>query len=500
VRNQNAGAGTQETDIMVLKLYNSLTKKKEDFKSIQPNLVRMYNCGPTVYSYAHIGNFRAYIFADLLRRYLEFKGYQVKQVMNITDVGHLTGDSDEGEDKLEKASKEEKKTPQEIAQFYTDAFLKDFKSLNIQEPFARPKATEYIQEMIQLIQVLQEKGYAYESNNNVYFNIEKFPEYGKLSGNNLENLNKNRVEKDPNKRNQADFVLWFANSKYKNHLQKWDSPWGIGYPGWHAECSVMAAKLLSDAFKNNKFKPELFETIDIHTGGIDNKFPHHECEIAQTESATGKPFANFWLHNAHLHLKDGKMSKSEGRIITVSDLIKEGHSPNSIRYTLLSTHYRQSLVFDRTVLEASQKSIDRLNETLQKLDSIREQKEYNENLASKINAMLLEFEKNMDDDLNISGALGSIFEAIKEINKSLDSIGQKQSKEILDSFNNLNKVLGLSFNQSQEIPQEIYLLLEKRKEARENKDWKTSDLIRDELKTKGYEVKDTKEGQTIQNI
>ncbi|MGE0793101.1 MAG: cysteine--tRNA ligase [Candidatus Woesearchaeota archaeon] len=490
---------------MVLKLYNSLSKEKQEFKSLIPNLVRMYNCGPTVYSYAHIGNFRAYIFADLLRRYLEFKGYEVKQIMNITDVGHLTDDSDEGEDKLELASKKENKHPLEIAKFYTDIFLNESKLLNIQEPFARPKATEYVQEMIQLIEVLLEKDFAYISNGNIYFNIEKFPEYGKLSGNNLDNLNKNRVEKDPNKKNQNDFVLWFANSKYKNHIQKWDSPWGEGYPGWHSECCVMSAKLLSDAFKDNKFQPELFQTLDIHTGGIDNKFPHHECEIAQVESATGKLFANFWLHNGWLLGTNGeKLSKSKGTLLTISNLIEEGFKPKSIRYLLLSTHYRQQLIFDRDNLKSASNSLERLNETLIKLNDLKEEREYNESIALQVNIMMKQFEEFMDDDLNISGALGVIFETIKTLNISMaeNLIGKIQAQEIIKKFYKLDEVLGIigELDNKIEITKEIEILLEKRRQARENKDWETSDKIRDELKAKGIEVRDSKEGQTIKYI
>lgn len=267
---------------MAFRIYNTLTKRKEEFRPVKKGHVRMYNCGPTVYGYASIGNFRTFVICDLLRRFLEYKGYKVTQVMNITDVGHLTDDGDEGEDKLEVSAKEEKKHPLDIARYYTEAFFKDWQTLNMIRPEFRPKATETVSEMIEMVKELLDRGYAYRSGNNIYFDISSFKDYGKLSGNSLDKLTEKRVEADSNKRNQHDFVLWFGESKYKNHILKWDSPWGEGYPGWHIECSAMSAKYLTDAFKTGHFDPHGFETIDIHTGGEDNKFPHHDCEIAQS--------------------------------------------------------------------------------------------------------------------------------------------------------------------------------------------------------------------------
>ncbi|MFP4118785.1 MAG: cysteine--tRNA ligase [Candidatus Woesearchaeota archaeon] len=490
---------------MTFQIYNSLTNKLEVFKPVKEGRVRMYNCGPTVYGYASIGNFRTFVVCDLLRRFLEYKGYGVTQVMNITDVGHLTDDGDDGEDKLEVTAKKEKKHPLEIAKYYTEAFMKDWRTLNMKEPEFRPKATETVGEMIAMVKVLLEKGYAYEAGGNVYFDITSFKDYGKLSGNYLEKLTKSRVESDPNKRNPHDFVLWFGNSKYKNHILKWDSPWGEGYPGWHMECSAMSAKYLSEAFDNSAFHPEKFETIDIHTGGEDNKFPHHECEIAQTEGATGKKYVNYWLHPSFLISEGQKMSKSLGNVYHIFELVKEGFSPRAIRYLLLSTHYRIKLNFTKEGLKASEKALERIDTTLQKLDGIRAGIEYNEPLGLAVNEMLLAVENELDNDLNISGALGAVFETLKTINKAIDEekVGKHQAQEIIKKFFEMDRVFGLldkSIFEKEELPPEIATLLEERSQARENKDFETSDRIRDELKEKGYLVKDTKEGQQVEKL
>ncbi len=491
---------------MVLKLYNSLTNTIEEFKPVHEGLVRMYNCGPTVYSFAHIGNFRSFIVIDILRRFLEYQGMKVQQVVNITDVGHLTGDDDTGEDKLEVSAKKEQKHPLEIAQYYTEAFLRDWKNLRLEEPEFRPKATETIPEMIALVEELLKKGHAYEAEGNIYYDITTFPEYGKLSGNSLDKLDNHRVDEDPNKKNPNDFVLWFGNSKFKNHILKWDSPWGEGYPGWHIECSSMSAKLLTDAFNDETFNPEKFETIDIHSGGEDNKFPHHECEIAQTEGATGKKFSNYWLHIRHLMSEGEKMSKSLGNFYYVNDLLEEGFSWRAIRYLLISTQYRLQLNFTKEGLRASQKAIDRIDETLKRLDNVRAEIDYNEPLGLTISSMALSIEKEMENDLNVSGALGAIFEAIKEINKALDAnvVGEKQSKEILNEFFKIEKIFGFfpkeEVFKTEELPEEILGILEERRNARENKDWAKSDELRDQLKEKGYLVTDSKEGQECKKI
>ncbi|MGM5481502.1 MAG: cysteine--tRNA ligase [Nanobdellota archaeon] len=490
---------------MALKLYNSLTNKLEEFKPVKKGHVRMYNCGPTVYGYASIGNFRSFIIADILRRFLEYKGNIVTQVMNITDVGHLTDDGDEGEDKLEVAAKKEKKHPLDIAKYYTEAFLKDWKTLNLKEPEFRPKATETVPEMVEMVKILLERGHAYEAGGNVYFDITTFKDYGKLSGNYLDKLTKSRVEQDPNKKNPHDFVLWFGNSKYKNHILKWESPWGEGYPGWHMECSAMSAKYLSEAFGNSSFDPDKFETIDIHTGGEDNKFPHHECEIAQTEGATGKKYVNYWIHPSHLLSEGEKMSKSLGNVYYIFELIKEGFTSRAIRYLLLSTQYRIKLNFTKEGLKAAEKSLSRIDSTLRKLDGIRAEIEYNEPLALAVNEMLLGIENELDNDLNVSGALGAVFETLKIINKSIDEgrVGKHQAREIIKKFFEADRIFAIldeNIFDKEELPEEIAGLLERRSEARENKDFETSDKIRDELKEKGFVVKDTKDGQQVEKI
>jgi cysteinyl-tRNA synthetase len=487
---------------MVLKLYNSLSKTIETFTPVVPGKMRMYNCGPTVYSYQHIGNFRSFLFADLLRRVFIYKGYEVTQVMNITDVGHLTDDGDDGEDKLAVAARKEKKHPLEIAKFYTEIFLDDWKTLRLQEPEYRPRATEMIPEIISFIQELIQKGHAYVAGGNVYYDITTFIHYGKLSGNTIEQLTKNRVAHDANKKNPQDFVLWFSNSKFENHILQWDSPWGKGYPGWHIECSAMSARFLTHAFKDGAVTPAEFATIDIHTGGEDNRFPHHECEIAQSEGVFEKPYVRYWLHAKHLLVEGGKMSKSAGTVYYVFDLIKEGFSWRAIRYVLLSSHYRQPLNFTKDGLRSATQALARIDDTLRKLDVLRTQHEYNEQLASRIREMILSFETELDNDINISGALGALFEGIKYVNKALDeqTIGQTQAKEILETFFSLDAVLGFLPREilSQEtIPQEVADLLAQRQIARDAKEWQKSDQLRDAIAQQGYDVRDSPAGQEL---
>lgn len=485
---------------MSIKLYNSFSNKVEEFIPVIPGKVRMYHCGPTVYSFQHIGNYRAFVFADLLRRLFTFKGFDVTQVMNITDVGHLTDDGDDGEDKLEVAAKKEQKHPLEIAKFYTDAFLKDWETLNLLNPTFRPKATETVAEMIEMIKVLLDKGHAYISGGNIYYDVTSFDNYGSLSGNSLDKLTKNRVDADPNKRNPHDFVLWFSNSKFENHILQWDSPWGQGYPGWHMECSAMCAKHLSSAFDNGSFDSSLFQTVDIHTGGEDNKFPHHECEIAQSEGTFDKSYVKYWMHAAFLQVEGGKMSKSLGNVYLIPDLIKEGFSWRSIRYLLLSAHYRQTLNFTKDGLKAAQNSLDRIDEMLRKLDKVRLDIPYNEDLSTLVNEMLLVVERELSNDLNISGALGAMFEAIKAVNISLNenNISHHQSQEIINHFLRLDALFGFlprSILDDVALNQDLVDLLEKRASARAQKDWAASDSLRDELKEKGILVKDTSNGQ-----
>jgi cysteinyl-tRNA synthetase len=469
----------------MLKLYNTLTKKKEIFKPLKKGIVTLYNCGLTVYDYAHIGNLRAFTFADILRRHLEYKGFTVKQVMNFTDVGHMFEDVDIGEDKMEAAAKKEKKDPWAIAEFYIKVFLEDSKTMNFEEPTVRPKATDHIQEMIDLVQKLIRKGYAYIVNGSVYFDAAKFKNYGKLSGNTLEKLKLGaggRVEFNPDKKNQFDFALWINDPK---HIMNWKSPWcEKGYPGWHIECSVMAIKYLG-------------ETIDIHTGGVDNLFPHHENEIAQSEAATGKKFVNYWLHCEHLLVEGGRMSKSLGNFYTLRDLLAKGYDPKAVRYLLMSTHYRQQLNFAFEGLEAAKNALDRLVNFVRRLmdaDGSR----CGEKIGALISEVQRRFEEAMDDDLNISVALAALFDFVREVNKLLDDnmLGKEEAEEVYELMMRFDKVLGVigEIKRKEKLPKEAEELIRKREEARKAKDWEAADKIREQLGSIGIIIEDTPQG------
>lgn len=371
-----------------MKLYNTLSRSKEEFIPIKPGKAGMYSCGPTVYNYAHIGNMRTYVFMDVLRRTLEAYGYKVKSVMNITDVGHLTSDADEGEDKMARAAQEQKKTPWEIAQYYTDVFFKDLQALNIKRPNLTPKATEHIKEMLDFVQALAARGYGYETDDGIYFDISKFPDYGKLSGNDLEaQLAGARVEVNQQKRHPADFALW--KKAPKEHIMQWESPWGMGYPGWHIECSAMSRKYLGDTF-------------DLHTGGVDHIPVHHENEIAQSEALLGHPAVHYWMHGEFMMVDGGKMSKSLGNTYTISDLISRGYSPLAFRYLCLNAHYRSKLNFTWEAMSGAQVSYIRLLEGAYR----------HKNAPSSPQAALLaqdaweQFLEAAGDDLNIPKALG----------------------------------------------------------------------------------------------
>ncbi|MFW5746748.1 MAG: cysteine--tRNA ligase [Nanoarchaeota archaeon] len=480
---------------MALQLFNSLTRKKETFTPVKDNVVRIYSCGPTVYNDPHIGNFRYFVFSDVLRRYLKFRGYDVAQVMNITDVGHMTSEADEGEDKLEVAAKKESLDPWKIAEKYTSVFLEAVDALGMERVEWYPRATEHVQEMIAITQRLLDVGFAYEAGGNVYFDVAAFEEYGKLSGNTLEKLeSQGRAVNDENKRNPQDFVLWFANSKYKNHIMKWDSPWGEGYPGWHIECTAMSMRYLSEAFDGNGFNPERFETIDIHTGGEDNKFPHHESEIAQTEGATGKQFSQFWMHVRHLMAEGEKMSKSLGNFYTVQQLLDEGYSAHAIRYELLSTHYRQQMNFTREGLEVADKSLQRVQEaifTLQHIESSEGTFEANVFLEDAEKR----FVKAMDDDINVSGALAVLFDLVKVVNKSASEMSGEAAGMILRFLQRIDTVFNvMDFSAPESIDEEIQEMIDKREKARAEKDWQTADRIRDDLQGRGIELIDTDQG------
>jgi cysteinyl-tRNA synthetase len=431
------------------------------------------------------------LIADLLRRYLEFKGYKVKQVMNITDVGHMTSDAEAGEDKLEVAAKKEKKSPWEIAEFFTKAFFVDIQKINIQKAWKYPRATDHIKEMIKIIEKLLKNSFAYEVNGSVYFDLSKFPNYGKLSGNTVDDLLAGaRVEVVSEKKNPYDFALWIENPK---HIMQWKAPWSkvAGYPGWHLECSAMSMKYLG-------------ETIDIHTGGEDNKFPHHECEIAQSEGATGKKFAHYWLHVRHLLVNGEKMSKSKGNFYTLGDILNKGYSPRAVRYLLLSTHYRDPLNFTFEGLKAAETALQRFDETWTKLceASPRESKAKSAGTGLVLAAEKVreEFEAAFDEDLNISGALAAVFNFIRQINSAITSGASK--KELSAAKNLLEEMdgvlgFGLEKIKAEKVSPEIKNLLEKREQARKNKDWAKADEVRGEIEKLGYVVEDTAEGSKI---
>ena len=466
---------------MELNLYNTLTKKKEHFIPLHGNEVRIYSCGPTVYSYAHIGNFRAYIFMDSLRRTLEYNGYKLKHVMNITDVGHLESDADEGEDKMLKAARKENKDPYEIAEFYTKAFLADIQKLHIEMPEIIAKATDHIPEMLAYVQEIIKNGYAYETSKGIYFDISKLDKYPVLSNRDItEQIAGARVEVDPEKRNPYDFALWIKAPE--NHIMKWESPWGLSYPGWHLECSAMSRKYLGEEF-------------DIHTGGVDHIPTHHENEIAQSKGACGKVPARFWMHVEFLQVDGGKMSKSLGNVYTISQLAEKGIEPLAYKLFCFTAHYRTQLNFTFDGVTSAGKALNRLREGY--LKHLQGTEKIENSIIEEYKTKFLE---TINDDLNMPAAMGIVWEVTRNEKKS------KQFAELLLEF---DKVLGLDLSnaakyieeQSQiDIPQEIKDLMEKRKVARENKDWTLSDQIRDNIKGKGYLVKDTKEGMTVEKI
>ena len=464
---------------MTVKLYNTLTKQKSDFVPLNGNEVRIYSCGPTVYSYAHIGNFRTYIFMDNLRRMLEYNGYTLKHVMNITDVGHLESDSDEGEDKMEKAAKKENKSPYEIAEFYTKAFFKDMEKLHIERPEIIAKATEHIPDMLEFAKEIVKNGYGYETSTAIYFDVSKLDKYPVLSNRNIEEqIAGARVDVDPEKRNPYDFAIWIKAPK--NHIMKWDSPWGLSYPGWHLECSAMSRKYLGEEF-------------DIHTGGVDHIPTHHENEIAQSKGAFGKIPAKIWMHVEFLQIDGGKMSKSLGNVYTISQLEEKGIEALAYKLFCYTAHYRTKLNFTFEGAAASQKALNRLREAFVKHNNGNDN--VDDELIQKYKNKFLDA---INDDLNMPLAMSTVWELARN---------DLKSKKISDLLLDFDRVLGLDLKNSEkyleeqnkvELPDEIADLLEKRKKARKEKNWQLSDEIRDVLKEKGYIVKDTKEGMTVE--
>lgn len=473
-----------------MKLYNSATQKREDFVPKDPSIVKMYTCGPTVYHYAHIGNLRSYIMEDVLEKYLRYAGYNVKRVMNITDVGHLTSDADEGEDKMLKGARREKKTVMEIAKFYTDAFFADCEKLNIKVPDVVEPATNCIDEYIKIIERLMEKGYAYFAGGNVYFDTSKLDKYYIFNDHDEEDLAvgvREGVEEDKNKKNKADFVLWFTKSKFEDQELKWESPWGMGYPGWHIECSGISMKHLGDY-------------LDIHCGGIDNAFPHHTNEIAQSESYLGHKWCNFWFHVHHLNTTSGKMSKSSGEFLTVSLLEEKGYDPIVYRFFCLQSHYRKNLVFSYENLD---NAVTAYNKLISRIAALKDEGEIEQSAVKELDG---KFRAALDNDLNTSLAVTAVYDVLKY------KTNDRTKLYLLGEF---DKVLGLNLisaaekaknteakaeADSSESDPVIDELIAKRAQAKKDKNYAEADRIRDELKAQGIEITDTPQGTTWRKI
>jgi cysteinyl-tRNA synthetase len=459
-------------------LYNTLSRKKEEFIPIESGNARMYCCGPTVYNYAHIGNLRTYFFEDILKRVLLYNGYDVEHVMNITDVGHLVSDDDEGEDKMEKGSAREGRTVWEIANFYTNAFKKDIALLNIIPPTIYCKATENIQEQIEMIKCLEKKGYTYVTSDGVYYDTSKFPEYGKLAKLDIEGLEKGkRIQFSDEKKSKTDFALWKFSPKDEKRQMEWESPWGVGFPGWHIECSAMSQKYLG-------------ETFDIHCGGVDHIPIHHTNEIAQAEACSGKKFVNYWLHGEFLIEEKGKMSKSAEKFLRLQTLIDKGYSPLDYRYFLLITHYRKKIKFSFENLDAARNGYNNLKSKISEVKSLVISSDVIE--VTKTGKYLDKFLKCINDDLNAGEGLALTWDMLKE-----EKLNASEKVLLIKVF---DKIFGLDLDKIQaikkdyKIPSEITELAEKRKEAKKNKDFKLADEIRSQIKEKGFEVVDEKDG------
>jgi len=458
-----------------LYLYNSLSRRKEEFKPLREDYVGLYTCGPTVYNFAHIGNLRTYIFGDMLKRVLLYNGYRVKHVMNITDVGHLTGDRDMGEDKMEKGSLREGKTAWEIAAFYTKAFQRDIEQLNILPPDIWCKATDTIPEQIALIEVLEQKGYAYRTSDGIYFDTSRIEDYAKLSNQNLDALQEGaRVEKNPEKRSLTDFALWKFSPPGVQRQMEWDSPWGMGFPGWHIECSAMSMKFLE-------------KNLDIHCGGADHIDVHHTNEIAQSEAATGKKFFNFWMHGAFLNIQGGKkMAKSAENFLTLENTFtRRGISPLVYRFAAFLSHYRKPMEYSVEAVEAARNGLAHLQNQVRSLMNLNQedgmvQTAYKEKFLLAIN-----------DDLNLPRAMAAVQELLKADISNADRLAT-----VVD----FNRVLGLDLDrveQDQSLPENLQILVKRRRMAREEKDWALSDSLRDEIQALGYVVQDSKAGMKV---
>ena len=464
-----------------MRLYNTMSRSIEEFVPINKGKVSMYCCGPTVYNYAHIGNLRTYIFEDLLRRTLRRSGYDVKHVMNITDVGHLTGDGDDGEDKMEKSARETGRTVWDIAEFYMKAFFRDEEALNIERPDIICRATEHIDDMINLIKRLEEGGHTYISGGNVYFSIDSISDYGKLARLNLDDLKSGaRIEVDSNKKNPKDFVLWFTNSKFKDQAMMWDSPWGRGYPGWHIECSAMSMKYLGEHF-------------DIHCGGIDAIPVHHTNEIAQSEAATGKTWVNYWCHGEFLLMGNAKMSKSSGSFVTLPVLEGEGYDALDYRYFCLTGHYRSQLRFSYEALDAARSARKGI---MERIADAKSEGPAATDPSEKAREYMAAFDEAMENDLNAPKALSILWQMLKDN-------GLSYSDKLAAAYH-MDGILGLGLDKAEKkeetLDAELQALLDERTAAKKAKDYKKADEIRDKLLSMGYAVKDTPAGPVLQKM
>ena len=464
-----------------MQLYNTLTRKKEEFIPYEEGKVGFYTCGPTVYHYAHIGNMRNYIGHDVLDKTLRYLGYDVTRVMNITDVGHLKSDSDSGEDKMVASAKKEHKTVMDIAKYYTDAFFKDFDAINCRRPDIISPATDNIDEYIKIISKLLKDGYAYQAGGNVYFDVSKIEDYYKLTNHKEDDMVvgvREGVDFDSNKKNQADFALWFTKSKFDDQDLKWDSPFGVGYPGWHIECSGISLKYLG-------------EHLDIHGGGVDNIFPHHTNEIAQSEAYLGHKWCNYWFHNEHLMDESGKMSKSKGAVLSVSVLLEEGYNPLAFRFMCLQSHYRKQLVFSYDVLKQVESQYDKLRN---KISLIKDEGELDKNKFDSYNDKFINY---LSNDLNTANAITLLYDLIKD-----DSVNGHTKLELIKSFDMVFSLDLIMDNSDVDREMETYILgkIEERREAKLNKNYELSDSIRAELLDKGIELIDTREGTTYKIV
>ncbi|MBR3928953.1 MAG: cysteine--tRNA ligase [Clostridia bacterium] len=479
-----------------MKLYNTATRNREDFVPNHPDIVKMYTCGPTVYHFAHIGNLRSYLMEDILEKYLRFIGYNVKRVMNITDVGHLTSDADEGEDKMLKGARRENKTVMEIAKFYTDAFFSDCEKLNIKRPDVVEPATNLIDNYIHIIETLIEKGYGYISGGNVYFDtskLEKYYIFNEFKEDDLEVGVREGVEEDTNKKNKNDFVLWFTKSKFEDQALKWDSPWGVGYPGWHIECSGISMKHLG-------------EDLDIHCGGVDNAFPHHTNEIAQSEAYLGHKWCNYWMHVSHLNTAGGKMSKSKGEFLTVSLLEEKGYDPLAYRLFCLQSHYRRNLVFSWENLDNAQGAYNKL---IAKIASLKEEGEIDE---AALSALTEKFKSALDNDLNTSLAVTALYDVLKYKTTDNTKLAALASFDTVLGLDLIKKAalkreelkkqaaqantISVIFDSCEE-NEEIKSLAEARTAAKKAKNFQEADRLRAEILEKGYVIEDTPQGPKV---